>query len=250
VSLPAFTAQASLYRTSGRYHAAGIAAADAAPDGWIVPSYIPGAQTQRDCDKCLAPFALTRKVCLAKAAVMVAESCITSLFFGCGPAIALGYIQAAACEEGYIAGFGICNIPSADELDWDSPCCPKVCGVPTPGKAGSGCCDHGEACVGSDHPNARDGCCPVGQYCGGDCCAKGATCCGNQCCPEGWHCLEGGICSEFYSFTPPGSKPPTPPENNICLFGGEPCGKKCCLGGYVCCDDAEGPTCRQPPCVR
>lgn len=233
MNIPAFSAQASLYRTSNHYRSVVAVSDGSIPAQSVVAAYIPGPETQNRCSGCTDKCVNVRNFCLAETAAMVAEACLTSLGFGCGAAIALGEIQAASCEEGYLSCFGICNIPSADGI-WESSCCPKVCGIPTPGVGGSGCCDHGETCVGLDSPNTRDGCCPVGQYCGGNCCARGESCCGNTCCPSNYFCLEGGICTEFPPFTPPGWEPPPPPENN-CIFGGEPCGRKCCPPGKFCC---------------
>lgn len=248
MNIPEFTAQASLYRTSNRYRSSAADFGGSIADQSIVTAYIPGPQTQNKCSGCTDVCVAVRDVCLAKVAVMVTEACWASLGFGCGPAIALGYIQAASCESSYLSCFGICNIPSASELGWESPCCPKVCGVPTPGSAGTGCCDHGEACVGSDGPNTRDGCCPVGQYCGGNCCAKGESCCGETCCPPDHFCLDGNNCSAEPGYFP--NTPPPPPPVNNCIFGGVPCGKKCCFGDFVCCNDSGGPVCRQPPCLH
>jgi hypothetical protein len=157
------------------------------------------------------------------------NACWGSLGFGCGAAIAWGYVQAGGCYAHYAECFGICQIPS--NPFWESPCCPKVCGIPIPGISGSGCCDHGEACVGSHNPNTRDGCCPVGQECYGNCCAKGE------------YCLPGGICSVEPGYFP--NTPPPPEPDNNCIFGGVPCFGKCCPPGLMCCGGLPGqPDCR------
>jgi hypothetical protein len=181
-----------------------------------------------------------RNICLGKVAATVLQGCVGSLGFGCGAAIAWGVVESGGCYAHYAECFGYCNIPTARELGWNSPCCPKVCGVPTPGSAGSGCCDHGEACVGSHNPNTRDGCCPVGQECGGNCCAKEE------------HCLPGGICSTEPGYFDDTYPPPPPPPVNNCIFGGEPCGRKCCVGNEVCCFDAAlgGQVCKLYTCYK
>jgi hypothetical protein len=239
MTIPRFSAEASLYRTRNRYH---LSSSDFEGPGehTIVPAYLPGPQTRERCSGCTDVCVAVKDVCLAKVAVMVTQACWGSLGFGCGAAIAWGYMQSGGCYASYSACFGLCQIPSFSEVGWKSPCCPKVCGIHTPGSAGSGCCDHGEACVGSHNPNTRDGCCPVGQECHGNCCAKGE------------HCLEGGICSSHPGYFDDTYPPPPPPPVNNCLFGGEPCGRKCCVGDEVCCYDAAlgGPICKLHTCVK
>jgi hypothetical protein len=235
MNIPKFTAQASLYRASNSYHSSVAESGGSIPAPSVVAAYIPGPKTQNRCSGCIDVCTATRDVCLAKVAITVAETCWASLGFGCGAAIALGYIQAASCESTYLSCFGICNIPSASGLGWESPCCPKVCGFPTPGSEGTGCCDHGEACVDQDDPNSREGCCPSGRLvCGNSCCAEGQT-----------FCTEGGQCSSDFPGHFPNDPPPPPPPNN-CIFGGEPCGPKCCPPGLQCCNYSPqfGPDCK------
>jgi hypothetical protein len=192
MNIPQFTAQSSLYRTSSRYRSS--ATEGSMPAQSVLAAYIPGPQTQHDCSVCTDACARPRNVCLAKAAVEVTEACWASLGFGCGAAIALGYIQAGACYELYETCVGYCNIPGGLG-PFSGPCCPKVCGPefllgPFLG-SGTGCCDLGEACVDQEDPNSRQGCCPTDQVvCGGSCCAKGESCCGDTCCPSGYYCLD------------------------------------------------------------
>jgi hypothetical protein len=218
MNIPGFSAHASLYRTSNRYHASVAELSSSIADQSVVAAYLPGPRTQERCRGCTEPCAGLRDACLSVVASRVAAACWGSLGWGCGAAIAWGYAEAGGCYAHYATCFGLCQIPS-NPL-WDGPCCPKVCGIHIPGVAGSGCCDEGESCVGSHNPNTRNGCCPVGQECHGNCCAKGE------------HCLEGGVCSTEPGYFEP-SYPPRPVNN--CIFGGEPCGTKCCPVGTVCC---------------
>lgn len=231
MNIPEFTAQASLYRTSNRYRSSGGDFGGSMPAQSVVAAYIPGPETQNRCSGCTDVCVGLRNICLAKTAVEVLEGCLGTLGFGCGPAIAWGALQTAGCYAHYAECFGYCQIPNIPGV-WKSSCCPVVCGIHTPGIAGSGCCDPGEACVGSHNPNTRDGCCPVGQECHGNCCAKGEF------------CYDGGICGEPPSPMFP-ETPPLPPPVNNCIFGGEPCGTKCCPPGFQCCGVFNGqPDCR------
>ena len=237
MTAPSFSAQASLYRTGNRYHASvGDGGAPMADDG-VVAAYLPGRETLNRCSGCTDTCVGLRSVCIAKVAWIETQACLASFGIACGPIAAWAAFEIAGCYGHYAKCFGICHVPTAREVGWESPCCPKLCAF-EPGKPGSGCCDHGEACVGAHNPNTRDGCCPVGQECHGNCCAVGE------------HCLEGGICSTepgYFENTYP--TPPTPPVNN-CIFGGEPCGRKCCLGNEVCCySPADGFVCKLPPCL-
>lgn len=230
MNVPAFSAQASLYRSNNRYYSSGAEFGGSISDQSVIAAYIPGPRTQERCSGCTDICVGLKDVCLAEVAISVAEACWGTLGFGCGAALAWGYVQAGGCYAHYAECFGLCQIPS--NPFWESPCCPKVCGIHIPGIAGSGCCDHGEACVGSHNPNTRDGCCPVGQECHGNCCAPGE------------YCLDDGSCS-----TEPGyfaNPPPPPPPVNNCIFGGEPCGPKCCPPGTHCCNYSVefGPECR------
>jgi len=232
MNIPAFTAQASLYRTSNRYRSSGAECDGSMPAQSVVAAYIPGPETMNRCSGCIDVCVATRDICLVKVGIEVLEECGGTLGFGCLGAIGWGYIQTGGCYAHYAECFGICHIPSVDELGWNSPCCPKVCGIHTPGSAGSGCCDLDETCVGSDVPNTRDGCCPAGQYCAGNCCAIGEI------------CGSDGICRTQPSFTD--NTPPPPPPVNNCIFGGAPCGPKCCPPGLQCCNYSAqfGPDCR------
>jgi len=236
MNIPQFTAQSSLYRTSNRYRSSIADFGSSIMDQSIVPSYIPGAMTRSKCSGCTEGCAITWDICLAKTAVEVTEACWASLGFGCGAAIALGYIQTGACYESYAACMGICNIPG-NPVWRNVPCCPKVCRwFEDPFTPGAGCCDYGEGCVAEDDPNSRQGCCPSDQrVCGGNCCAKGESCCGDTCCPPGYYCLDGNFCSEYPATIPFGNPPPPPPPVNNCAFGGAPCGPTCCPPGLQCC---------------
>ena len=233
MNIPEFTAQASLYRTSNRYRSSVAEFAGSIADHSVVAAYIPGPRTQERCSGCTDICVGARNICLAGVGVSVLSACGLSLGFGCAGAYAWGAVQTAGCYAHYAECFGYCQIPSASEVGWESPCCPKVCGIHTPGSAGSGCCDHGEACVGSHNPNTRDGCCPVGQECHGNCCAKGE------------YCLDGGICSTepgYFenSYPPPHERRGTSRDPRIfadCGVGQTPCGAKCCPPGLKCCYD-------------
>jgi len=250
MNIPEFTAHTSVYRSRNRYSSSGANPDGSTADQSIVPAYIPGPATQQRCSDCLHNYVVLRDICLAKTAVMVTEACVGSLGFGCGGAIAWGYQEAMACEEGYAIGFGLCHIPGGlGKLS--GPCCPKVCGVHTPGSAGSGCCDHGETCMGiGKHANTRDGCCPSGRYCGGNCCAEGESCCGETCCPADHYCLDGYICNELPGTFDTTVHPTPPPTVNNCIFGGEPCGGKCCPPGQQCCLIEGGHVACMTNCVR
>lgn len=251
MSIPQFTAQASLYTTSNRYNFSIPAYSGSTSESSIVPAYIPGPATRRDCSVCTGICDKGAAICGVGAATYAAAVCAATLGVGCGAAVAAAAAVLAECAEAYAGCIGLCNIPGWVPVV-GGYCCPKICGPPNPLEgSGSGCCDLGEACVDQDDPNSRQGCCPSGQLvCGGKCCAKGDSCCGDTCCPPGYYCLDGGNCVEYPPFAPPGSNPPPPPVNN-CIFGGAPCGPKCCAPGLQCCSYSAqfGADCRTS-CLR
>jgi hypothetical protein len=209
MTIPEFTAQASLYRTSNSYRSS---SSSEHGDLWsghgIVPAYFPGPAAKAACNNCL-------------------ESALTD-YFKCIATQGFPF-SLIHCSLGAWWDAGSCIVDD---------CCPRRCGPPDVfDLAGSGCCDANEHCVDRSDPNSRSGCCPSDQtVCAGKCCAKGYSCCGDTCCPPNYFCLGGGFCSEFPGplLPPRGAQTPTPPPNN-CIFGGAPCGPKCCPPGLECC---------------
>jgi hypothetical protein len=245
MNIPAFTAQASLYRTSSRYRSCGSEFSGLPSAQSVVSAYYPGPGTTHDCQSCINTCLKVFGLCSAGAAAVVGVGCLAIVT--CPAAVAAATTIQEGCTVALAGCYGICNIPYVGE------CCPKPCGFPNPFDPGSGCCDADETCVDQNDPNSRQGCCPVGQYCGGNCCAAGESCCGDLCCPQPNHCCGGSCCEPNIpccgdtccSFLPPPGTPPPPPPANNCIFGGEPCMGKCCPIGTVCCGGSPGhPDCR------
>lgn len=258
MSIPAFSAQASLYRTSNRYRSSGAEFGGLIADQSVVAAYIPGPETQNKCSGCEDGCAVARNICLTKVGVTAFETCAgTGIAFPICAAAVIEFLT-PGCYEAYSVCLGYCNIPGGLG-PFSGPCCPQVCGPPDPLRgSGTGCCDHGETCVDENDPNSREGCCPVGQFCDGKCCAQGCCagtccgpgdhCCGNACCPPDVPCGTDGFCAGF------GHGPPPPPPPFSCAPGGVPCGlpdntgviRTCCPPGLQCCSySAEfGPDCR------
>jgi hypothetical protein len=231
MNIPAFTAEASLYMTSNRYLSSSSEYSGPLSSYSIVPAYMPGPATQRECSVCTGTCDKLAGLCGAGVAATVAAICVGTLGFGCAGAVAWGGAILANCAYGYAGCIGLCNVPSWVPLV-GGYCCPKICGLPNPLEgSGSGCCDLGEACVDQGDPNSRQGCCPSGQsVCGGKCCAIGEYCCGDTCCGDP-HCFN-DVCGN----TPPfPDNPPPPPPNKCSIWGGQLCGTKCCPIGTWCC---------------
>ena len=255
MSLPGFTAEASMFRSRRQYASGAFGLDAAAPSDTVQLAYRPGSETQSSCRKCLDGCNSAAENCVADA---------SSILLGCifppdcaiavaayGEALATCAITNAACK-------GVCALP------YFGSCCPKVCGFPDPLDPGSGCCDEGEHCVDENDPNARDGCCPADRStCGGHCCAPGDSCCGDSCCPAGYTCDQGVCCPPYYHVcggqccgafnkccngqccssadqqcdpvTGACSTPPRPPSP--CRAGWELCAGECCPPDKVCCGD-------------
>jgi hypothetical protein len=238
MSIPQFTAQASLYRTMGHYRSSVSECDDTISSESIIPAYIPGPETRGDCTACVEKCITGYYGCMATSAFTCAVACgVTTIFYGFCFAGCLGSAT-AICLMGEAGCIGLC----------DMTCCPKQCNdFHNPLGFGDGCCDKNEQCVDRYDPNSRQGCCPSDQVvCGGKCCAKGASCCGDTCCAAGYFCREGMFCEREFIGTFPNTRPPTPtPPVNNCLFGGTPCGNKCCPPDLQCCYDVKG----QPFCA-
>src|SRR5438270_3404954 len=112
MNIPQFTGQASLYRTTNRYHSSATDFSGSPSDRSVVAAYMPGPHTQERCSGCTDICVGLRDVCLAEVAFSVTEACVGSLGFGCGAAIAWGYVQAGGCYAHYAECFGPCQIPS------------------------------------------------------------------------------------------------------------------------------------------
>lgn len=239
MNVPEFTAEASLYRTTGHYRSgAGNTAQDKLlSDQSLIPAYYPGSQATRDaCDRCLVRSARDYTTCLAAAAV---GSIPCTIFYGAC------FGAAAAVCWGYLAWhIGECVTDD---------CCPKRCGAINPLEPGQGCCEADEQCVDRYDLNSRQGCCPADQIvCAGKCCAKGDFCCGGTCCPEGYFCREGVFCERQYIGDFPTTPPPKPPKRqlNYCKAGWAPCGSTCCAPGLKCCSAGGGQVACMTNCVR
>lgn len=234
MNMPGFTAEASLYRTSGRYRASASDFGGSPLSEPIVPAYFPGPGTQAACNTCLEGCAKNNAIC-SFLAMQPLWGCIFPP--ACPVAAAIAGSLLAGCQTTHLICSAGCVVPGP----WTS-CCPKVCSFPNPLEPGEGCCDEGENCVDRFDPNARHGCCPSDQsVCGGKCCAKGDSCCGDECCPAGWFCVD-GFCSQSVSFPTgePPPPPPSPPGPWYCLLGWEPCQVSpsrwvCCPPGKECC---------------
>lgn len=240
MSIPQFTAQASLYRTRRHYRGLSSDLGGLLPGEPIVPAYFPGSGTQHDCSTCLESAVKGNYICVGPPTATAAAVCLTSSWFtfgiSCAAAVAGAAIALELCSSGFLIATGVCMATT---------CCPKLCGVPNPLDPGSGCCDEGEACVDQNDPNSRQGCCPRDQnVCAGKCCAKGESCCGDTCCPPDYFCRD-GFCSEFPgSIIPDNPKAPTDMgtfrEKIKCPPGSERCGTMCCPPGLQCCDLGAG----------
>jgi hypothetical protein len=223
MNIPAFTAQASLYRTSSRYRSCGSEFSGSPSAQSVVSAYYPGPGTTHDCQTCTNTCLKVFGLCSAGAAAVVGVGCASIVL--CPAAVAVAADIQIGCTAALAGCYGICNIPYVGE------CCPKPCGFPNPFDPGSGCCDADETCVDQNDPNSRQGCCPSGQsVCGGKCCAIGEYCCGDTCCGDP-HCFD-DVCGN----TPPfPDNPPPPPPNKCSIWGGQLCGTKCCPIGTWCC---------------
>lgn len=239
MTLPAFTAESSLYRTNGRYRSS-----VAHRSGSTGAHSVVAAFSSTACSDCENKCNDAAADCVATATAVWGVGLAGCAIFGpfaplCAGAVTTTYLIANGVCFTKLAGCHAinCNLPG-------KPCCPVSC------SAGH-CCAEGETCM-------AHGCCPSGRVvCGGDCCSLGASCCGNKCCPPGSHCCGDTCCAENIpccgntccSLFPPGTLPPTPPINN-CIFGGEPCGGKCCPPGLQCCGIINGqPDCKMS-CLR
>jgi len=199
MSIPNFTAQASLYRSSRHYRGSAATPGGSRPGESVVLSYRPLPATQLDCYQC-------NGACDADSG-----NCNSTIEFLDGLCSTLGWFYPWVCTAAE-AGHAICSaswtVCRANCLF--GHCCPKACGIPDPLHPGEGCCEVAEHCVDPNDPNSRDGCCPSDQsVCGGSCCAKGQYCCGDSCCPSGTPCFA-GVCA-YPPLIPPGTPPPPPP---------------------------------------
>jgi hypothetical protein len=223
MKMPEFTAEASLYKTSGRYRVSNGGMFQAATTRRVLLAFDTAGEAA--CSNCLEKCADNLGICVGIAAA-------TAPF--CPPCAAAAL---AECDTQSVTCAGFCHLPGQS-------CCPELC---YPGK----CCGRGETCVSELDPNSRYGCCPSGRnVCEGNCCAEGESCCGGQCCPESYFCID-GVCSPFGIFVTTPPPPPPPPTGPICVVPGyEPCqvgpdNWTCCPPGKECC----GPRGCQGTCV-
>jgi hypothetical protein len=273
MNIPAFTADASLYRSRRHYHASPATDSESRTHT-IVPALQPADNAA--CDECNSGCGKGAIQCTATASASYVAALI-----GCAASGPLYPICAGAASAVYGTAYTVCIAASwvclaECELPGNA-CCPTHC----EGSGSGYCCSTGEQCSSSDR-----GCCPVGrQVCGGRCCPEGDRCCGDECCSArnccNGVCCEGecdpnGDCCSSPSHVCGGSCCPpfnkccnneccgayqqchptlgtcwTPDDDggdggqNFCSFGREFCFGKCCPSGEVCCGRyADG----QPNC--
>jgi hypothetical protein len=212
MSIPNFTAQASLYTSSRHYRGSAASPGGEPASGSIVLAYFPGPATQAACQRCVNNCLKEHEIESTLIAAGVVAGCAT--FVGCPVAVSAGAAAQAAADLRLATCMANCEIPDLPGVPlwpFNGDCCPKLCGPLDPFNPGSGCCDNGEHCVDQNDPNSRNGCCPSDQsVCGGSCCAPGDYCCGDSCCPPGQPCTDGG-CGVYPPIIPPGTPPPGPP---------------------------------------
>ena len=231
MNIPKFTAQASLYRTSGHYRFSPSDSGGVPSNESVAPAYFPGSETQARCSGCLEGCAEALAYCSIGPA---------TTFATCGWWNPICTAVAAAAQ-------GACNLASAScsAVCAFTTCCPNPCGFPNPFEPGQGCCDRGENCVDRNDPNARQGCCPADQIvCAGRCCPKGHSCCGGECCPPDMHCVNNSCTYPSFGGGPPPPPPPPPPHpfgiEYLCPLGWTRCGNYgCCAPGLECCGDGS-----------
>jgi hypothetical protein len=243
MNLPSLTAEASVYRSSIRY-LIGYSTVETPPREFV-PAYMPGTATMQSCNDCLQDCVNDNLICQGLAVAGTAICCAATVGLFCGGCVAAGAAASGLCDTTMLGCMAKCDI---------SPCCPKLCGFPDPLNPGSGCCDSGESCVNQNDPNAREGCCPVGQaVCDGSCCAPGATCCGNSCCPQGSVCMQGVCCPAGTTALCNGQccDGACDAAGNCCVTPNYLCGTQCCSAFNQCCNGtccATGSVCAAGSC--
>ena len=233
MSVPEFTAQASLYRTSRHYRSSG-SGSNGSPSAQSVVAALTFEDTV-NCEACENKCNDSTLACTEDAAAIWTLGlafCAASGPFA--PICAIPVTSAYALANLYCWGKNAackvinCNSPG-------SPCCPVSCEL-------GHCCSRGETCM-------PHGCCPINQVvCGGECCRVGDSCCGDTCCPPNYFCRD-GFCSDVPSplAGPKDTSPREPrgrsPDPRIydkyvtCGVGQTPCGGRCCPPGLQCCYD-------------
>lgn len=231
MNVPAFTADASLYKTSTHYFFSTSSASESTPTGSLVIAQ--AGERFAGCDACEVNCVWTNVKCEAAASAVYAGAAIGCAALIFPPAIAVCEGVAAGIYAAAIGGCYAWNGECEVECWWPGgPCCPVFCEL-------GHCCSEGETCI-------PHGCCPNDQtICNGTCCDKGWTCCGDTCCPPNYFCRDGGFCSEFPSdLLPPkgapSATPPARPKRGVICLNGTPCVDKCCAPGLQCCSVGKG----------
>jgi len=242
MNLPAFTAEASCYRTNRTYQASAIlAAAEGVPS--IIPADSPPCSRQdpRFCGAltgnpfCCPPHTVCCQqdctqespVCQACCPVSNPRCCEqgstsfgTPTFLGCpsgrercGTLKTKNMAAPACCPEGQKCCDSTthsCCVEGKEICTSGLPGGGNVC-CPIERSCGKGCCGENEVCLGGvccpakgDWVNCGGSCCPRGQCTIEGCCPAGRAICDNHCCADREECRN-GACS-----------PPSPPPPETC----------------------------------
>jgi hypothetical protein len=210
--LPGFSAEASLYKTSGNYRMSGTFGQ---ANGTIQPMVTIRSdfETTATYESLLNSFwreSLGRDVSIWMDSRTCCQNCLSKTL--CADEQCRRQRLSSCSIQCNAADIGGCGCPPGRAV-CEGECCGEgqVC-------TGSGCCSPNQVC--------NDRCCGLTQICTPvGCCAWNSVVCKDRCCPPGWSCTSEGCGS-------PGL---------YCESAPCPSGKFCC-GGKICCP--AGTECR------
>jgi hypothetical protein len=162
MSLPGFSAEYGLYRSSRTYQRGGLDGGD----HWN-EMVVPALCNQTAYDQCIAKgspevFCLTQYGCILNGDICVGTGASAHCVFG-----GVLYCGGLPCPVGH-------------------PCCEGTCCSLGDSCCGESCCSPGDSCC------LEKSCCsPTEQCCpSGTCCPKTGLCCSTGCCTSGQHCCS------------------------------------------------------------
>jgi hypothetical protein len=214
MSIPEFTAQVSLYRTSNRYRSSGSECGDLQSGESIVPSdqaygtinptfsitdfvkFSPdflgryndslGLYNVRDCcTNCLASFPCADESCRRQRLFNCSRKCNAEVIGGCGCPPGRSVCEGLCCGPGEVCTLTGCSPPNQvcnNRGGCLGRCLPEGCCPPHRTVCNNHCCEYGWSCT-------SEGCCPPGVCCESTACPPGKFCCGGKiCCSDGADC--------------------------------------------------------------
>jgi hypothetical protein len=210
MSIPGFSAETSLYKTSRHYR---MIAKFGQADGTVYPTLsmndlvkssldfiyidrLPPLSIRGCCQDCLSSIPCADESCRRQRSFHCSRKCGADVIGGCGCPPGRMVCEGSCCGPGEVCTLDGCTRPNevCNNRRCLGRCLPEGCCPPHHVVCNNHCCEYGWNC-------SSEGCCPPGVCCESTACPPGKFCCGGKvCCQDGTECRLVNGTSEYGCF--------------------------------------------------